>query len=50
MKRFLILNNVTVTTKNMILRDINKCKEIAEDYKNHNVNMQYTMHKYGICF
>ena len=34
----------------MILRDINKCKEIAEDYKTHNVNMQYTMHKYGICF
>lgn len=49
-KRFLILNNVTVTTKNMILRDINKCKEIAEDYKTHNVNMQFTMAKYGICF
>ena len=49
-KRFLILNNITVTTKNMILRDIDKCREIAEDYKNHNVNMQYTMHKYGICF
>ena len=49
-KRFLISNNVTVTTKNMILRDIDKCREIAEDYKNHNVNMQYTMHKYGICF
>ena len=34
----------------MILRDINKCKEIAEDYKTHNVNMQFTMAKYGICF
>ena len=34
----------------MILRDINKCKEVAEDYKTHNVNMQFTMAKYGICF
>lgn len=49
-KRFLISNNVAVTTKNMILRDINKCREIAEDYKTHNVNMQFTMAKYGICF
>ena len=49
-RRFLVKNNITITTKNMILRDINKCKEIAEDYKTHNVNMQFTMTKYGICF
>lgn len=49
-KRFLILNNIEITTKNYVLRDIEKCKVIAEDYKTHNVNMQYTMHKYGICF
>ena len=49
-RRFLVKNNITITTKNMILRDINKCKEIAEDYKTHNVNMQFTMAKYGICF
>lgn len=34
----------------MVLRDINKCREIAEDYRMHNVNMQFTMAKYGICF
>ena len=49
-RRFLVKNNITITTKNMILRDINKCKERAEDYKTHNVNMQFTMAKYGICF
>lgn len=49
-KRFLELNNIQITTKNYILRNKDKCREIAEDYKNHNVNMPYTMHKYGICF
>ena len=49
-KRFLELNNVQINTKNYILRDIDKCREIAEDYRDHNVNMQYTMHKYKICF
>ena len=49
-KRFLELNNIQITTKNYILRNKDKCKEIAEDYRNHNVNMPYTMHKYGICF
>lgn len=49
-KRFLEIHNIPITTKNYILRDLNKCREIAEDYKSHNVNMQYTMHKYGICF
>lgn len=49
-KRFLELNGVNISYKNYILRDDAKCKEIADDYKNHNVNMQYTMHKYGICF
>lgn len=49
-KRFLEKNNVPITIKNYILRDVVKCQEIAEDYKNHNVNMQYTMHKYNICF
>lgn len=49
-KRFLSINGVQVTTKNYILRNKEKCRSIAEDYKTHNVNMQYTMHKYGICF
>ena len=49
-KRFLEQHNVVVTPKVLVLRNKEKCQEIAEDYKNHNVNMQYTMHKYGISF
>lgn len=49
-KDFLISKGVTVTTKFSVLRDENKCKEIAEDYRTHNINMQYTMSKYNICF
>lgn len=49
-KRFLEQHNVVVTSRVLVLRDKEKCHEIAEDYKNHNVNMQYTMRKYGISF
>ena len=49
-KRFLQNHNIPISPKNYILRDREKCRLIALDYKEHNVNMQYTMHKYNICF